>query len=86
MCYLKIPDEDVNMLYLSGEDVLQIERNLADYLGIPHEAFNLCRYRLGCIELAFSIPTTLYKSLQKHVVLDRIKNEFRLTVDLQDIL
>ena len=86
MCYLKIPDQDVNMLYLSGEDVLQIERNLADYLGIPHEAFNLCQYRLGCIELVFSIPTTLYMSLQKHVVLDRIKNEFRLTVDLQDIL
>ena len=86
ICYLKIPDEDVEMLDLSGEDVLQIERNLADYLGIPHEAFNLCEYRLGCIELVFSIPTTLYESLQKNVVLDRFKNEFRLTVDLQDIM
>ena len=89
MCYLKIPDEDVEMLNLSGEDVLQMERNLADYLEIPHEVFNLCKYRLGCIELVFSIPTTLYKSnctLEKNVVLDRFKNEFRLTVDLEDIL
>ena len=86
ICYLKIPDEEVELLDLSGENVLQIERNLADYLGIPHEVFNLCQYRLGCIELVFSIPTTLYESLQKHVVLDRFKNEFRLTVDLQDIL
>ena len=89
MCYLKIPDDDVEMLDLSGEDVLQIERNLADYLEIRHEVFNLCKYRLGCIELVFSIPTTLYKSnctLEKNVVLDRFKNEFRLTVDLEDIL
>ena len=89
MCYLKIPDNDVEKLDLSGEDVLQIERNLADYLEIRHEVFNLCKYRLGCIELVFSIPTTLYKSnctLEKNVVLDRFKNEFRLTVDLEDIL
>ena len=60
ICYLKIPDEDVEMLNLSGEDVLQMVRNLADYLEIPHEVFNLCQYRLGCIELVFSIPTMWY--------------------------
>ena len=86
ICYLKIPDDDVEILDLSGEDVLQIERNLADYLGISREAFNLCQYRLGCIELVFSIPTTLYESLQKHAMLNRFKKEFRLTVDLQDVL
>ena len=86
ICYLKIPDEVVELLDLSGEDVLQIEGNLADYLGIPHELFNLCEYRLGCIELVFSIPTTLYESLKKKLILDRSKNEFRLTVDLEDIL
>ena len=86
ICYLKIPDEVVELLDLSGEDVLQIEGNLADYLEIPREVFNLCEYRLGCIELVFSIPTTLFESLQKNVVLDRSKNEFRLTVNLEDIL
>ena len=84
--YLKIPDEVVELLDLSGEDVLQIERNLADYLGIPREVFNWCKYRLGCIELVFSIPTTLYKSLPRNVVVDTSKNEFRLTVDLENIL
>ena len=95
ICYLKISDEDVNMLDLSGEDVLQIERNLADYLGIPHEMFNLCQYRLGCIELVFSIPTTLYESnctLQKSTKPGRFEKEkdknegLRLTVDLKDVL
>ena len=90
ICYLKIPDEDVNMLDLSGEDVLQIERNLAEYLGIRHEVFNLCEYRLGCIELVFSIPTTLYKSIKKSTALckfEKDKNkELRLTVDLKNIL
>ena len=94
LCYLKIPEEDIELLDLSGEDVLQIERNLADYLGIPHEVFNLCEYRLGCIELVFSIPTTLYKSnnctLQKSTEPGRFvkdKNKgLRLTVDLKDVL
>ena len=90
ICYLKIPDEDVNMLDLSGEDVLQIEGNLADCLEIPREVFNLCKYRLGCIELVFSIPTTLYESLKKSMVpgtFEKHKNkELRLTVDLKDIL
>ena len=89
ICYLKIPDEDVNILELSGEDVLQIEGNLADYLKIPHEVLNLCQYRLGCIELVFSIPTTLYESnctLEENGVIDRFENEFMLTVDLEDIL
>ena len=88
--YLKIPDEDANMLELSGEDVLQIERNLADYLGIRREVFNFCEYRLGCIELVFSIPTTLYESLKKRMVPGRFEKdknkELRLTVDLKDIL
>ena len=90
ICYLKIPDEDVSMLDLSGEDVLQIERNLAEYLGIRHEVFNLCEYRLGCLELVFSIPTTLYKSIKKSTTpckFEKDKNkELRLTVDLKNIL
>ena len=90
ICYLKIPDEVVEQLDLSGEDVLQIEGNLADYLGIPREVFNLCEYRLGCIELVFSIPTTLYESLKKSMEPGRFEKdknkELRLTVDLKDIL
>ena len=89
ICYLKLPDEDVEMLDLSGEDVLQIERNLAVYLEIPHEVFNLCEYRLGCIELVFSIPTTLYKSssmLQQSTVPCEFQNELRLIIQPKDIL
>ena len=93
ICYLKIPDEVVELLDLSGEDVLQIEGGLADYLKIPREVFNLCKYRLGCIELVFSIPTTLYKSnctLKKSMEPGRFEKdknkELRLTVDLKDIL
>ena len=88
--YLKIPDEDANMMNLSGEDVLQIEGNLADYLGIRREVFNFCEYRLGCIELVFSIPTTLYESSKKSMKPGRFEKdknkELRLTVDLKDIL
>ena len=93
ICYLKIPDAEIEQLDLSGEDVLQIEGNLADYLGIPHEVFNLCTYRLGCIELVFSIPTTLYESnctLKKSMESGRFEKdknkELRLTVDLKYIL
>ena len=86
ICYLKIPDEDVQLLRLSGEDTLQIEKNLADYLGIRHEVFNLCQYRLGCIELVFSMPNTLYKFVKQSVVPGRFQNELRLTVDLKKIL
>ena len=93
MCYLKIADKDVNMLDLSGVDVLEIEGHLADYLEIPCEAFNLCEYRLGCIELVFSIPTTLYQSsftLQKKMEPDRFEKdrdeELKLIVELKDIL
>ena len=89
ICYLKLPDEDVEMLDLSGEDVLQTEGNLADYLEIPREVFNLCEYRLGCIELVFSIPTTLYKSssmLQQSTVPGEFQNELRLIIQPKDIL
>ena len=89
ICYLKLPDEDIEMLDLSGEDVLQIEGNLADHLGIPREVFNLCEYRLGCIELVFSIPTTLYKSssmLQQSMVPGEFQNELRLIIQPKDIL
>ena len=62
-----LPDEEVEQLDLSGEDVLQIEGSLADYLGIPREVFNLCKYRLGCIELVFSIPDYIVRVFkEKH--------------------
>ena len=89
ICYLKILDDDVELLNLSGEDVLQIERNLADHFQIHYEVFNLCLYRLGCIELVFSIPTTLYESssmLQQSTVPGEFQNELKLIVQLKDIL
>ena len=89
ICYLKIPDYDDELLNLSGEDVLQIERNLAKHFQIHYEVFNLCQYRLGCIELVFSIPTTLYESssmLQQSTVPGEFQNELSLIVQLKDIL
>ena len=89
MCYLKLPDEIVEQMNISGEDVLHIEKNLADYLGIEHKNVNLCMYRLGCVELVFSIPTALYQSnfiLQQGIIPNLSTNEFKLTVDLEDIL
>ena len=65
ICYLKIPDEEVEQLDLSGEDVLQIEGSLADNLGIPREVFNLRKYRLGCIELVFSIPDYIVRVFEE---------------------
>ena len=89
ICYLKMPDNADELLNLSGKDVLQIERNLADHFQIHYEVFNLCEYRLGCIELVFSIPTTLYESssmLQQSTVPGEFQNELRLIVQLKDIL
>ena len=89
ICYLKIPDDDDTLLDLSGNDAMQIEENLAEQLGIRHEVFNLCQYRLGCIELVFSVPTTVYESnctLQQNVVPGQFQHELRLTVDFKDIL
>ena len=89
LCYLKLPDEIVEQMNISGENVLHIEKNLADYLGIEHKNVNLCMYRLGCVELVFSIPTALYQSnfiLQQGIIPNLSTNEFKLTVDLEDIL
>ena len=89
LCYLKFPDEIIEQLNISGEDVLQIERHLADYLQIDYRVFHFCMYRLGCMELVFSIPTRLYQSsviLQQRILPNLSTNEFRLIVDLEDIL
>ena len=61
LCYLKIPEEFEHK-HLSGKDLLKMEKHLANVLGIDCKVFNFCMYRLGCIELVFSIPTSLYQS------------------------
>ena len=89
LCYLKIPEEFEHK-HLSGKDLLKMEKHLANVLGIDCKVFNFCMYRLGCIELVFSIPTPLYQSsvtLEQSMVPSKSRpNEFKLNVDLESIL
>ena len=88
---LKVPDYKEGLPNLSGCDVQEIKRNLARRLRIHSQSLSFCEYRLGCIELVFTMQTPLfecYKSetLLKSITWDQSKGEYRFIIDPNSIL
>ena len=84
--YLKIPDnEDKKPPDLYGLDVMHIKQKLGEHIGVHESKIQFVEYRLGCIEVVFSVPNS-GKSSMSNVEWNTEKKEYRVCVDLLSIL
>ena len=83
--YLKIPDNEDKLPDLYGLDVMHIKQKLGEHIGVHESKIQFVEYRLGCIEVVFSVPNSGI-SCMSNVVWDAERKEYRVCVDLLSIL
>ena len=83
--YLKIPDNEDKLPDLYGLDVMCIKQKLGEHIGVHESKIQFVEYRLGCIEVVFSVPNSR-KSCMSNVEWDTEREGYRVCVDLLSIL
>ena len=81
--YLKIPDNDSTLPDVKGLDVLHVKDKIGEHIQVPGHKIKFVQYRLGCIEVVFSVAC---KKDMSNVEWDEQRHEYKVTGELPTFL